>query len=79
MLGRGRKWFNGRLQVQRLPQGQTRDRNWGVYLGADQVWNNPDFSDKIPVVKGGFHVFRLKRLKSLELCPPPGGRVVKGL
>ena len=67
------------LSVQSSPQGQTRGRNRGVYLGADQVWNNLDFSDKIPVVKGGFHVFRPKRLKSPELCLPPGERAVKGL
>ena len=66
------------LLAQSSPQGQTRGNNRGVYLGAD-VWNDPDFSDKIMVVKGRFHVFRHKWLKSPELCLPPGGRLLKGL
>ncbi len=39
-LGQARKWFNGRLQAQTSPKGQTRGRNRGVYLEADQVLHN---------------------------------------
>ena len=70
---------NGLLSAQSSPKGQTRGRNRGDNSRADLLWNNHDFSDKITIEKGGFHAFRPKRSKSPELCPPPGGRAVKGL